>query len=202
MFLIIFTLIGSVLIRGYFSEAVKEYVRYDCTNKIQEIIITTLNEDVVSNLEESSLMHVTYNDNNEVVYAYIDTKKTNEILATTSKAIVSLTNDFNENSNKTIEVPIGYIFSENVFLGSNIKLPISISSIATYNVKLKTDVEEYGINSSLVTVNLVYEFSFKAIIPLISNDIVVSNEIPLLSSVLYGEVPNYFFEGVTPNVSI
>lgn len=200
--LVIIIFLGSILIKGYFSESVQEHIKYDCMNKIQEIITKTLNQDVVTTLESDSLMKVTYNDENEVVYAYIDTKKTNEILALTSNAIIELTNEFNNTSEKTIEVPIGYILSENVFLGSNFKIPISISSISTYNVKLKTDVEEYGINSSLVTVNLVYEFSFKAIIPLITNDVVVTNEVPLLTTVLYGDVPNYFFEGVTPNLSI
>ncbi len=195
-------MIATLLLKGYFSLAVSEYIRYECTNKINEIIITTLNEQVVSSLTNDSLMHVTYNDNKEVVYAYIDTKKTNEILGVTSSAIVDLTNNFNDNGNSTIEIPIGYIFSSNVFFGSNVTLPINVSNIATYNVKLDTNVEEYGINSSLVTVNLVYNFSFKAMVPMITNDIYITNSIPLLTTVLYGDVPEYFFSGEKPNVSI
>lgn len=201
-FFILFGIIMTFLIKGYFSISVQEYIRYDCTNKINEIIIKTINEQVVANLENESLMHVTYNDNKEVVYAYIDTKKTNEILGVTSEAIVDLTNNFNENGNNTIEIPLGYIFSSNVFFGSNITLPVNVSNIATYNVRLDTNVEEYGINSSLVTVSLDYNFTFKAMVPLITNDILVSNSVPLLTTVLYGEVPNYFFNGETPNVSI
>ncbi len=192
----------TFILKGYFSTAVSEYIRYDCTNKINEIIISTINEQVVSSLTNDSLMKVTYNDSNEVVYAYIDTKKTNEILGLTSSAIVSLTNNFNDNGDSTIEIPVGYLLSSNVFFGSNITLPINVSNIATYNVKLNTVVEEYGINSSLVVVNLDYNFSFKAMIPLITNDIYVTNSVPLVTTVLYGEVPNYFFSGETPNVSI
>lgn len=202
MFLIIVIMIGSFLIKGYFSESVQEYIRYDCTNKINEMITTTINEQIVAELTSESLMHVTYNDSKEVVYAYIDTKKTNEILGVTSQAIVDLTKEFNENSSKSIDVPFGYLFSSNVFFGSSITLPISVSTIAMYNVKLNTNVEEYGLNSSLVTVNLEYDFSFKAIVPLISNDVNVANSVPLVSTVIYGSVPNYFFSGTTPDISI
>lgn len=202
LFLIVFTIIVTLLLKGYFSTAVSEYIRYECTNKINDIIMTTINEQVVANLSNDSLMHVTYNDNKEVVYAYIDTKKTNEILGVTSSAISSLTNDFNDNSDNIIEIPIGYIFSSNVFFGSNMKLPINVSNIASYSVKLDTNVEEYGINSSLVTINLNYDFSFKAMVPLITNDIYVTNSVPLLTTVLYGDVPEYFFTGEKPNVSI
>lgn len=195
-------MVSTLLLKGYFSAAVKEYIRYDCTNKINSIITSTINEQVVSNLTSDCLMKVTYNDENEVVYAYIDTKKTNEILGVTSSAIIDLTNQFNEDGNKEIEIPVGYIFSSNVFFGNNIKVPISVSSIATYSVKINTNVEEYGINSSLVTVNLDYNFSFKAMIPLITDDVYVSNSVALVTTVLYGEVPNYFFSGETPNVSI
>lgn len=202
IFFIVFAIVFTFALKGYFSTAVKEFIRYDCTNKINEIIITTINEQVVENLTTDSLMCVTYNDDKEVVYAYIDTKKTNEILGLTSSAIVQLTNEFNDNGQNTIDIPIGYLFSSNVFFGNHITLPINVSNIATYNVKLNTTVEEYGINSSLVEVSLIYEFSFKAMIPLITNDVYVSNSVALVTTVLYGEVPNYFFSGETPNVSI
>ncbi len=202
IFFIFFIISCTFLIKGYFSSAVLEYVKFDCTNKINEIITTTINEQVVSSLTNESLMHVTYNDNKEVVYAYIDTKKTNEILGLTSEAILNLTNEFNAKEESKVEIPLGYLISGSAFFSSNVTLPVSVSSISTYSVKLNTVVEEYGINSSLVTVNLNYDFAFKAVLPLISSDMYVSNSIPLLTTVLYGNVPNYFFSGTTPNVSI
>lgn len=202
IFFILFIIISTFLIKGYFSTAVTEYVRYDCTNKINEIIVKTINEQVVSSLTNDSLMHVTYNENKEVVYAYIDTKKTNEILGLTSSAIVNLTNEFNDSNESKIEIPLGFLISGSAFFSSDITLPVTVSNIASYNVKLNTVVEEYGINSSLVTVNLNYDFSFKAMLPLISSDVYVCNSVPLLTTVLYGNVPNYFFSGTTPNVSI
>lgn len=200
--LITILIIGfSILIKGYFSEAVSEYVRFDCSNKIQEMLIQTLNEDVIETMPVNNLLNVEYNDNKELVYAYIDTKQTNEILGQTSTTIAALNNEFN-NNDKTINIPIGYIFSQNVFFANGITVPITISPVSTYNMKIDTKVEEYGINSSLVTVSLVYEFNFKAIIPLITNDIYIRNDIVLVTTVLYGEVPEYFFTGEKPNISI
>lgn len=200
--IILFIVISSVLVKGYFSTSVEEYVRYDCVNKINQIMNESINDNVVSNLTTESLMKVTYNNEQEVVFAYIDTKKANEILSETGKQISLLTDVFNENGNSKVEVPVGYLFSGSVFFGNSFKIPINISNISTYDIRLKTDVIEYGINSSLVTVNLVFNFSFKTIIPLITNDVTITNELPLVSTILYGDVPNYFFEGTTPNVSI
>lgn len=202
LFLVLFVVLTSFLVKGYFSENVSEYVKYDCTNKINAIIISSINKNVVEELSEESLMKVTYNDENEVVYAYIDTKKTNEILGLAGVEIINLTNVFNNNSQNTIDIPLGYLFSESVFFGNTFTVPVNVSSVTSYSVKLDTKVQEYGINASLVNVNLVYEFSFKTMIPLISKDVYVTNEVPLVSTVLYGEVPNYFFSGEKPNISI
>ncbi len=199
---IVFIIACTVLVRGYFSDAVKEYIKYDCSNKMNDMIVKTINQEIVSELPANSLLNVTYNDNKEVVYAYIDTQKTNEILGLTSSSISNMSNAFNEKDNNTIDIPLGYLFSQNVFFANGITVPVTVSTISTYSVKLDTKVEEYGINSSLVTVSLLYELTFKAMIPLITNDILISNSIPLVTTVLYGEVPEYFFSGEKPNISI
>ncbi len=202
IFFILFITVVSILVKGYFSHAVEEYVKYDCTNKINDIIFNSINDNVVANLTTESLMKVTYNNEKEVVFAYIDTQKTNEILTTTALQISELTEVFNDNGSSSIKIPVGYLFGDSVFFGSDFTLPIHISNISKYNIKLRTDVESYGINASLVTVNLVFDFSFKTMIPLITSDVFISNEVPLVSTILYGDVPNYFFEGTTPNISI
>ncbi len=195
-------IVASILVKGYFSTSLSEYVKYDCTNKVNNIILKSINENVVANLPSDSLMNVTYNDNKEVVYAYINTQKTSEILTNTGIEISNLTKEFNDNGRSKLDIPIGYLISESVFLGNNITIPVNISNITSYNIKLETNVKEYGINSSLVTVNLKFDFAFKTIIPLITNDVTIEHSVPLLSTVLYGDVPNYFFEGITPNISV
>ncbi|MFI3329285.1 MAG: sporulation protein YunB [bacterium] len=200
--LILFIIVSTILVRGYFSDAVKEYVKYDCSNKINEMIISTINNEIVNELTTESLLNVSYNENKEVSYAYINTQKTNEILGLTGTAINNLNEEFNNNGKNKIDIPLGYIFSQNVFFANGITVPVNVSNISKYNVKLETNVEEYGINASLITVSLVYEFSFKAMIPLITDDVFITNSVPLVTTVLYGDVPEYFFSGEKPNISV
>ncbi len=201
IFIILFFMICSVLIKGYFSLSVEEYVKFMCTNEINNMIITTINEEVADNLPFESLMKVTYNSDNEVVYAYIDTQTANTILSQTGIRISELSGDFNART-RSVDIPLGYLFNTNVFFANSLTVPIEVSNILSYNVKLETTVEEYGINSSLVTINLVYDFYFKSMIPLITSDVNVNNKVILSSSVLYGDVPNYYFTGEKPNISV
>ena len=74
-----------------------------------------------------------------------------------------------------------------------IKLNVQTSSILYYDAKIKTDVKEYGINSSLVTLSIQIEISYQVIVPLMYEVVENYIDVPLCIEIINGKVPEGLF---------
>jgi hypothetical protein len=77
------------------------------------------------------------------------------------------------------------------------KVKINIRPIGSYKVDLISQVKGYGINNSLVEVYLLVTIELEALIPLRVLPVKTENKIYLVSQIIKGEIPNYYYAAGT-----
>ncbi len=55
-----------------------------------------------------------------------------------------------------------------------------------------TDIKEYGLNNSFIEMSVYVEAKEKIILPIISEDITVTNKIPLSYKIVNGKIPSFY----------
>lgn len=200
-FIIIFML--SILLPCMFFKAVDNYFS-ERTNEFLEQAVTFAASDIFSaaSLEvaalssEENFLKYKYDEKNSITGAYVDTIVVNKILALVSNLISdSLNNGQIEERLGLVEIPLGQLCSKSIFanIGPNIK--IETSPMSSYTTDLFTETSEFGINNTLLEVYIKAVINIEAFIPLKSQNITLETNIYLVSEVLQGSIPIYYFSG-------
>ena len=86
-------------------------------------------------------------------------------------------------------IPLGYFFSRNYFLANGIRVPINLEIIGSTKLDIKSDVKSYGINSSLVEINLEVGIKMQIMVPFQREQIDLVYNIPLAMEIINSDVP-------------
>ena len=89
-------------------------------------------------------------------------------------------------------VPSGVFFGNSLLSNIGPKIPINLKMIGNVNSEIVTDVKEYGINNSLITISLEIKVELMVILPLSSESVLVSNHIPIVIKLIQGKVPHIY----------
>ena len=170
--------ISVFFVSGYFSDRVKLYVKQTATNNASIKIAQAINENVLSQMELENIF--------EKEKGYINTSSVNKILKEVNE---NISNNLNDYAYNRIKIPLGLIFSEVLFSNSKIGLTIKTKPISSFVTDVVSKVEEYGINNSMVTVEIVVKIEVMALIPLNEETFIVESHIPIAMLILEGNVP-------------
>jgi len=193
MFLLalIIGLIGRMSV-GYFSDAVKTYAESIIINYSRNIIDQGVTNGVIDDLNGESLLQEVYDSNGKVSYAYLDARKINMIRTNTSKYVTEAIDVINnQDTFKSIEIPLGYFFGRNYFLSNGVKVPIELEVIGNQSIEIKSSVESYGINTTILKVELHVSLDIQSVIPFQSAKIKTNTIIPLSLEIINNEIPYY-----------
>ena len=72
------------------------------------------------------------------------------------------------------------------------KIPVKASVIGNVTSNIKTDLEEYGINNTLLKIYINVEININFIMPFVSQNIKVENEVPLVVKLINGRIPSVY----------
>ena len=153
----------------------------------QEYIGAIIKEEVVN--KDLDLFYDSVSTDGVIISSF-NVNKANQILSDVMNKLKNISEEFNSNGSFDVMVPVSYLFIPSSYILSNIKLNVETSNLLYYDVKLKADVEEYGINSSLVSLKLVIDISYQVIVPLMLEIVDNSIEVPLALEVINGKVPS------------
>lgn len=93
----------------------------------------------------------------------------------------------------TFYIPSGIIF-HSIFLNNlGPKIPIFMEPISSINPNIETKVTEYGINNSLIEVNIKVVVNIKMILPTSSKNNKIMVIVPLTVKIIQGNIPEYYF---------
>ena len=175
----------SMFLCGYFSEAVINIINVKSKIASQTYIEEILKEEIL--VEEVDLFYKTVTEDG-VIASSFDVNKANLLLSKTMSKMRKISKEFEENE-FVVMVPASYLFIPSAYFLPNLKLNVATSTLLYYDVSLKTDIREYGINSSLVSLILKVDIKYQVIVPLMVQMVDNSIEIPLSLEIINGEVP-------------
>ena len=195
MLFILIPLLGIKAVDNYFSERTNEFLEQAVAFAASDIFSSASLEVAALSSEENFLKYK-YDSSNNITGVYVDTIVVNKILALVSNLISdSLNNGQIEERLGMVEIPLGQLCSKALFanMGPNIK--IETSPMSSYTTDLFTETSEFGINNTLLEVYIKATISIEAFIPLKSQNITLETKIYLISEVLQGSIPIYYFSG-------
>lgn len=179
---------------NYFSERTDIYIKQHVNAKTSDIYAKVIKEEfkTIYNVEE--LVKYNFNVNNEIESVLIDSKKVNDIIYIASSLISqSLKEGVIEKELETISFPLGQLISKSIFAGEGPDIHIEVNPITSYKVDIETQMKEYGINSVVFEVYLISFIEIEVMIPLKQEKIVCENKTLILSQILPGEVPYFYY---------
>ena len=182
-FVIIYFVI--IFFSNYFSERVEVYINKSVENKAVEIVNKVLKEEVVPNIDSDKMLNL-----NETGIV-INSKNVNEILYLVNDNIKS---NFAFLKKEDLKIPFSSIISEGM-LNFGPDISIKITEISSFKTDIITEIEEYGINNSLLKLEIVIEFDVESMVPFKKNICNVMVEVPLVTQVIQGEVPRFYMYG-------
>ena len=193
--LFIFALIAGFIGRmsvGYFSDAVKTYSESVIINYSRNIIDQGVTNGVIDDLNGESLVREVYDSSGKVSYAYLDARKINIIRTNVSKYVTEAIYIINnQDTFNSIEIPLGYFFGRNYFLSNGIKVPVELEVIGNQSIEIQSNVMSYGLNTTILQINLYVKLDIKSVIPFQTAKIVTETIIPLSLEIMNNDIPYY-----------
>jgi len=187
--------------------------------KLSNIIINkSISKHLVENTEIDNLFVVARDSNDEIKTIDFNPVVVNKFLSTTTnsiqlylKQIEEGNTDLLEDSSYTdivynkeklkkgiiYELPIGVVFGNSFLANLGPKIPIKYRTIGNINSNISTKITNYGINNALVEVTIDVKITQMVLIPFVSKKIVTKNNIPIAIKMIEGNIPNYYFNGIS-----
>lgn len=185
-----------VVIDNYFSERSRIYVEKEVITVISNSLTTSLGKPIQDSLFSSPMLLYQYDKNEVIKGIYIDSNVVNQILINVNQSLKeALDKGVLEKEITNIEIPLGSLISKSVFANVGPNVPIKILPISFYKTDIVTNMKPYGINNVLFEVYLNIKIEVDTIIPLRKDEINFSTNILLVSQLLQGEVPYYYYSG-------
>lgn len=203
-----FLLLGFMLfsvnfISGYFGQRVAVYVKQKAILNTSLLIEETIKKEVLPTIDIENLIKLNTDDNKKVQNVIINTKQINEILANINNSLydsIKKIEDKIELNNMTL--PFGIIISDTLFgdVGPNFR--IKIYPLGSVKSDVVTSMDDYGINSSILKIDIVVKINFMTVIPLNKEDIEVVTKVPIVVQIINSEVPRYYYYGDLSNAPV
>ena len=190
--------IPSVLLAmsdNYFSERTDIYIKQHVKSKTSDIYTMVIKEEFKNIYNIDEFVNYKFNTNGEIESVLINTAKLNDVIYIASKLISTCLEDgVIEKELESISFPLGQLISKSIFAGEGPNIHIEVDPITSYKVDIETKTKEYGINNIIFEIYLTCVIEIEVMIPLNQEKIICENETLILSQILPGKVPYFYYQ--------
>ena len=201
--IIIIAIISVRLINDKISPLVMDYSIGEMKRVTSIIINRSINSDILDQNDMNNLFVINKNDNGEIITISLDSiiiNKITDIISDACEDNLRLIEDGKYNLLKEkfnigeeyFYVPSGIVFKNTLFSSLGPKIPINLKLIGNVTSGIKTDVKEYGINNSLITISSEINVEMMIILPFSSDYVKITNLIPISIKLIQGKVPQFY----------
>ena len=201
--IILLAIIIVQVINNKITPTVMDYSKTEMKRIASIILNKSASDNILDNFDMDKLFIITRNNSDEVISITLDSGMVNRITNKISDVceenlrkiedgkFKEIKKDFNI-SEEYFLVPMGVIFHNTVLNGVGPKIPISLKMIGNVTSGIKTDVKEYGINNSLITISVNIQVELMVLLPFSSDFVSVSNTVPIAIKLVQGKVPEFY----------
>ena len=188
------------LISDKISPMIMDYSISEMKRITSIIINRSINSDLLNKIDMNNLFVVTKGDNDEVMTISLDSVIVNKITDDISDACEDNLRLIEEGKYSEIKkkfnigeeyfyVPSGILTKNTLFNSIGPKIPINLKMIGNVTSGIKTEVKEYGINNSLITISVEIGVEMMVILPFSSDYVNITNLVPISIKLIQGKVP-------------
>ncbi|WP_418792236.1 sporulation protein YunB [Phosphitispora sp. TUW77] len=170
----------------------KAYAEQIAVDAIQNAV----NEKVAKSVEYKDLIFIRTDNRGRIVLMQANTVKINNLAAETvldiQRSLISL-------EAREILIPMGQVFQSQLFATYGPKVKLTLVPIGTVKVKVINEFQEAGINQTRHRLYLNVAGKVKIVIPMASDYVEVTSQIPIAETIIVGEVPETYLNLDVPN---
>jgi len=182
--------------------------------KIVNSIINNSTNDANVSLLEGDIINVLKNDRGDIQLINFDPVKVNMFLDEITNNVQSdlerlslgeaskFSSYSSDDKGVIFSVPFGALTSNVLLSELGPDVPVRLRMIGYINSNIQSDIKEYGINNALLEVYVEIETKTRVVFPFASEDIIVTNRIPVAVKILQGNVPEYYQNGISSNSNL
>lgn len=179
---------------NYFSERTNIYIIKQADNMASNAIKDIVGLVVVPQIDMDNILIIKYLDTKQVDTVIVNTKIVNQIMSEASELIdLLLSENYLDDTLNELSLPIGFVISPTLFSSWGPEIKIKIRPIGAYSADIYTEVSAFGINNSLIEVYLNIKIDIEALIPLQNKSFISETKVYLISQVIQGTVPKYYY---------
>ena len=201
-FLILLIIIISIILIILLNKKVMPIYMDYAESELERVVTTVINKSVSECNLDNNLFYVKSDSNKTTIVDY-DPVVMNKIISDISNKVydnlkliskkdIDTLNKYNLD-NTIFYIPSGIIFNSIMLNNLGTKIPIGMELISSINSNLETKVTEYGINNSLIEVNIKINTTIRMILPTTSKKNKISVVVPLTVKIIQGNIPEYYF---------
>lgn len=194
------------------------------TKQIASTVINeTINNDITSTFRDTNLFEITKNGDGEIQTLDFNSFAVNNVLKEVNSLVkaqlqsleegnvsqkLTSTNIFNDlpltklKKGIVCEIPLGIVTGNTLLSNLGPRFPVRLSFSGNVLSNINTKVNSYGINTVMVEVNIHVEVTEQMILPLMSKEVPIELDIPLVIKMVQGKVPDYYQNGFMQNSAL
>lgn len=145
--------------------------------------------DISPDIQYQNLIKISFNQEGKISLIQPNTGEINQIA---SEATLAVQKKLQNLPKEDIEIPMGQIIGSNIIAGIGPQIPVKVLPVGFVESTINDRFESAGINQVRHRIYVTIKATIKMIIPLISEEINVSTDIPLVEAIIVGDVPKVF----------
>ncbi len=206
LIIIFIALLIAIIIVNYIDKKISPIVMDYSKGEIKKIASIIINRSIRDNLLDDGILDELFivgKDNNEITSVTLNSFIVNKITNRISDACEDnlrliergeynkLEEDFNLGEEYFL-VPSGVFITNSILSNIGPKIPINLKIIGNVTSGIKSEVKEYGINNSLITISVEISVELLVILPISSDYVSITNYVPILVKIIQGNVPEIY----------
>lgn len=202
LLILFFSMYIIKLINKNITPTVMEYSKSEIKRIASIIINKSIDEEIINKIDIDKLFVIDKSSDEEIVTVTLNSIVVNKITNEISDACennLRLIEErrFDELKNFNINerffyVPSGIAFNNTFFNSVGPLIPIKLKIVGNVTSGIETEVKEYGINNSLVTISVEIKVELMVILPLSTDYVSITNYVPIAIKMIQGKVPDYY----------
>ncbi len=155
--------------------------------EVTNIINKTIFQEYSNNFNYDELINIEKDKNGKIILMKADTLKLNNLSINT---VLKAQEEIKEIGEVGIKIPVGYLSKNNILAPIGPKITIKMQPIGYIVSKYISEFESAGINQTRHKIYIETTTKMRLILPLANRDIEVINQIPIIETIIVGEVPD------------
>jgi sporulation protein YunB len=161
---------------------------------ISEVVSSAVNSVFDNGLKYEQLVTISRSRDGQITSIETDMKRLNLL---SSQIIKDVGSKLAQSRKFTVSAPMGALLGNTIFAGMGPNLNFSVQGNEYIEANFESQFSSTGINQTKHRIVLLVRTDIKVVAPLIGKNIEVWTEIPVCETIIVGETPQVYFEGVS-----